>query len=678
MKSSVKGAKKARLGEPADAGAATAKPKKTFQYSYWLPPILVAVVTALVFSPVLQNDFVNWDDHKNFVDNLDYRGLSWSNIRWMFTTFHMGHYQPLSWVTLGLDYVLWGMNPLGYHLTNLILHAANALLFYWLALRLFSLPTLESLAKARTALPWAAAFSALLFSIHPLRVESVAWATERRDVLAGFFLLLTVLFYLKAVKAGEGDFRYRRNLALSLVVYLLSLLSKASGMTLPLVLLVLDVFPLRRIDPGSKAWFSPGARKLWLQKLPYLLFAVIAVIVAFAAQYQAAAYRPLEQHGLPSRMVQVSYAFAFYLWKTVLPFNLSPLYELPVDPAVWRWTFLFAGFFGVAITALLLAKRQSWPALLAAWVIYGALLAPTSGIAQSGPQLVADRYSYFSCMSWAILAGGGLLYLRQMARETNFTEVLSAVGWSLGLTVPVVLGILSWNQTKIWRDSQTLWRHAIALDTNSFFAHNNLGEALSREGRLVEATVEFRAGLRLKPKDPDSHYNLGNALAKQGKLDEAKPHFRNALRLDPDHADSHYDLGNLLARQGQLEEAAKHFHQVLRVAPQDARAHYNLGQVLARQGRTMEAIDRFRRAVGIDPKHGKAIYHLAVSLAAQGEWAEAGELFQAALQMNPGSAEAHSGLARVFTAQGKKKEAIYHYEEALRIMKSRSQSAPTP
>jgi hypothetical protein len=212
----------------------------------------------------MQNQFINWDDYKNIVENPYYRGLGWTNLRWMFTTFHMGHYQPLTWLTLGIDYLIWGLSPVGYHLTNLLLHCANAVLLYFLALRLFRLVNAGLTGHEHSLLPLAAGFSALLFSIHPLRVESVAWATERRDALAGFFFLLSILYYLKAVTTGKnglGDWRW---IFISLGAYALSLLSKASAITLPLVLLVLDVYPLRRLGP--KGWFSPESRKIWQEK----------------------------------------------------------------------------------------------------------------------------------------------------------------------------------------------------------------------------------------------------------------------------------------------------------------------------------------------------------------------------------------------------------------------------
>src|SRR5262245_51984023 len=236
----------------------------------YLIPGLVAVITFIVFSPALRNGFVNWDDLGTLVENQNFRGFTWSHLRWMFTTFHLGHYQPLSWLTFSLDYLLWGMNAFGYHLTNILLHSANAVLFYFVTLRLLAIAAPISSA---VVLNMAVGFSALVFAIHPLRVESVAWATERRDVLSGFFLLLTVFTYLKAVGAEMRPSSRRGWMGVSALFYVLSLFSKASGMTLPLVLLVLDVYPLRRLGGGVGKWFGPDARRVWLEKLPFFIAA---------------------------------------------------------------------------------------------------------------------------------------------------------------------------------------------------------------------------------------------------------------------------------------------------------------------------------------------------------------------------------------------------------------------
>src|SRR5207249_3436672 len=272
-------------------------------------PLVIAFSTFAAFLPTLQNQFVTWDDEKNFLENPHYRGLGWTELCWMWTT-HLGHYIPLTWMTLGLDYVLWGMNPLGYHLTSLLLHAANAVLFFFLVRRLLTW-ALPSPSERSHALAVSAAFAALVFAIHPLRVESVAWATERRDVLSGLFYLLTILMYLRACEREE---RGRGWYWLSVAVFVCALLSKSMVVNLPVVLLILDVYPLRRLG-GASGWWSGPARRVYVEKIPFVLLAAAASAIALMAQSSVRAAVPLAQLSAPGRLAVSAYGLSFYLWK---------------------------------------------------------------------------------------------------------------------------------------------------------------------------------------------------------------------------------------------------------------------------------------------------------------------------------------------------------------------------
>ncbi|MGH7560747.1 MAG: hypothetical protein ACRENB_06990, partial [Gemmatimonadales bacterium] len=308
----------------------------------WAVPLVIALVTVVAFLPALQNGFVNWDDLENFLDNPRFRGLGADELGWMWTTTHLGHYVPLTWMTLGLDYLLWGLNPTGYHLTSLLLHAANAVLLYFVARRILGSSSTGPIALA-------AAFTALLFSLHPLRVESVAWATERRDVLSGFFSLLSVLCYLRRHDASDERSR-RRWYALALVAALAALLSKAVAATLPAVLLLLDVYPLRRLG-GSAGWWTPAARRVFAEKLPFLLIAAAASILARSALGQ------IPQLEAPGKIAVSAWSFGFYLWKTLVPLRLSPLYPMPerIEPLAPRFLLAYAV---IAALALVLWKLR--------------------------------------------------------------------------------------------------------------------------------------------------------------------------------------------------------------------------------------------------------------------------------------------------------------------------------
>src|SRR5437899_11918006 len=285
----------------------------THRWVFWLLPVLIALVTFVPFLPTLDNQFVNWDDDDNLVDNPHYRGLGWTHLRWMWTTSHIGHYAPLTWMTFGLDYLLWGMNPVGYHLTNLLLHAANAAVFYLVACRILGLALPGPAQRGNVGLAASAAFAALLFAIHPLRVESVAWATERRDVLSGLFYLLTLLVYLRAGEQGE---RGRSGYWASVGLFVCALLSKSMAVSLPVVLLLLDVYPLRRLG-GASGWWGEPAPRSYLGKIPLVSRALAASAIALMAQLSNRAMVSVAQLSAQDRLAVSAYGLSFYLWKTV-------------------------------------------------------------------------------------------------------------------------------------------------------------------------------------------------------------------------------------------------------------------------------------------------------------------------------------------------------------------------
>jgi Tfp pilus assembly protein PilF len=611
---------------------------------------LIALVTVAAFLPTLENEFLNWDDHHNLLDNPDYRGLGWTQLRWMWTTVHVGHYMPLTWMTFGLDYLLWGLQPFGYHLTSLLLHAANAVVLYFVALRILSvaLPAPGDLGHRRLAV--SAVFAALLFALHPLRVESVAWATERRDVLSGLFYLLTILVYLRACERGRG----RPWAAVGL--FACALLSKAMAVSLPVVLLILDVYPLRRLG-GARGWWGESARRIYLEKSPFVLLAGAASGLAFLANSPLHNMASLDHLSVPGRLAVSAYGLSFYLWRMIAPVNLSPLYELRAwNP--WATPSLLSYGVVVALSALAWALRRRVPGLAAAWLAYVATLLPVLGVFQNGPQVAADRYTYLAGLGWATLAGAGLLacWPRRPALLSG-TAVCGLLG----------LGVLTWTQARVWHDSATLWTHALAIDPNSPVAQNNLGLALAHQGKPAEAIGHYQQALRLKPDYAEALTNWGNTLVGQGKLAEAIAHYQQALRLTPDHARVHYNLGVALGQQGKLAEAIEHHRQALEIKPDYAEAFNNWGMALAQQGRLTAAIGRFRQALRLRPDFTAAHINVGGILAEQGHLAEAIDHLQHALRLDPGHAAAHNNLGLALAQGGRLAEAIEHYTQALRL-----------
>src|SRR5437870_9815211 len=567
---------------------------------FWLVPALIALVTFAAFLPVLQNQFVDWDDQRNFLDNPHYRGLGWTHLRWMWTT-HLGHYIPLTWMTLGLDYLLWGMNPVGYHLTNLLLHAANAVVFFFVARRILTL-ALPSPSERGHALAVAAGFAALVFAIHPLRVESVAWVTERRDVLSGLFYLSAILMYLRACERGA---RGRGWYWAAVGLFAGALLSKSMVVNLPFVLLILDVYPLRRLG-GFVGWWSEPARRINIEKIPFVLLAAAASAIAVMTQSSVHVAASLAQLSVPGRLAVAAYGLGFYPRKMVVPVNLSPLYELPrtVDPMAPPFILSYA--LVLAIMAIVLALRRRVPGLPAAWVAYVVVLLPVLGFFQSGPQIAADRYTYLAGLGGAILAGAGLLSCWRTSRtsKTGTPTTLPIAG--VATCVVVGLGALTWNQAQVWHDSEKLWTHALARDPQSSIAENNLGVVRADQSKLAEAIEHYQRALQMRPDYADAYFNLGNALFQQGKLAEASDHYRQALAIKPDHARAHNNWGVVLARQGKLAEAGDHFQAALHIGPDNADAHTNLGNALFQQGKLAEASDHFRQALRLKPDHAAA------------------------------------------------------------------------
>jgi len=601
----------------------------------------------VAFLPTLQNGFVSWDDDENLLTNAHYRGLAWTHLRWMWTTFHVGHYMPLTWMTLGLDYVLWGMNPLGYHLTSLVLHATNALLFYFVVRRILGL-----------ALPWSierphvlgvcAGFAALLFAVHPLRVESVAWATERRDVLSGLFYLLTILTYLRS---AEQSGRSRAWYWVSVALFGCALLSKSIVVSLPLVLLILDVYPLRRLG-GSAGWWSERARIAYTGKIPFVLLAAAASAIAFTALVRLHNMATLAELSIPGRLAVSAYGLSFYLQKSVAPWNLSPLYALQSTVNPWAMPLLVSYGVVLTITAVAVARCRRWPGLPAVWTAYVLVLLPVLGIFQNGPQITADRYSYLAGLGWATLAGGGLLSWCRTSETSKTTLPTTPL---IAATVIVgVLGILAWQQAQVWHDSATLWSYTVSIEPDSPVAHGKLGDELALQGKLAEAIDHYHEAIRLKPDDAEAETNLGALLVQQGKPNEAVEHFQRALRLKPDLAPAEHDWAMALESQNKVNEALEHLRQAVRLKPDFAEAHTSWGLMLARRGNVAEALEHFQQAVRLTPDNADARTNLGAALLQQGKPAEAIEHFQHAVHLQPESAVARSNLSVALAEQRKR------------------------
>jgi hypothetical protein len=554
-----------------------------------LIPLAVAVVTAAAFLPTLSGAFLNWDDNVNFLDNPAYRGLRLEHVRWAFTTVLFGHYIPLTRLTWSLNYVLGGMNPWGYHLVNVVLHAANAVLFYVVARRLLAAAITEGAQAGRRApdLCAAAAVAALVFGVHPLRVEPVAWISGRADVLCAFFVLLSTMAYLRAVE-GRGPARHGLVLAAA-VTLAAALLSK--GVALPLVgaLLLLDVYPLRRIR-------RLGVWPLVREKIPLLLVTLAGAGAVIYALRHGAVLAQVSEHGVLARLGAAAYSFLIIPLRVIWPASLSPLYEMParISPLEPRFAGALAGV--VLVTAVLIGLRRWWPGGLAAWTFSVLILAPTSAVVRQGADLAPDRYSYLSGMGFAVLVGGAALGVIRLVRGGTLTR---SMGWSAalaGLIALAGLGIASWSYNQVWRESETLWRWAVEMDPDCSLCHSKLGESAlggpAGRARAVEAEGLLRRAIALRADLPEAYFNLGTALVFQGRNAEAEAPLLRYMEIAPWSPSGRERLGLVYLLERRYEAAVPLLRTAFTQTPDAPDLRRHLVEALEGRARALQAQGR--------------------------------------------------------------------------------------
>ena len=589
---------------------------------------LLVLVTLGVFWRVLQAEFVAWDDETFVPGNKFIQGLDAARLKWMFTNVSYAmRYKPLSWLTSALIYSVAGPNPLAFHLANLVFHGLNALLVYCVILELLTMAGTPD-PEERTAPPfmaWCAGIGALAWAVHPLRVEAVARVTDLGYCQCLLFLLVSLWCYLRAY-AGHRPVSGRKGLYWGAVgAFALSMLSYPFAFGYAVVLVVLDLYPLRRFSPDSAWWRDRVARQIWLEKAPFALLGGL-IVVTFVGRLGATGgwmhFQPLPGLTAWGKAMQAAYIWAYYLWKPWVPLGLSPVYTTLVSFDPWGIRFLSSAGVVIGLTALLVWKRRQWPWALALWMCHLVLLAPALGLSEH-PHYPSDRYSYIPSILWSVLLATALLKLcRQPGR----------IVWAVGLCFVLisVLAALSVRQTLIWRDSISLFQYTLSrLGNDPYQAdiHWRLGRAYARQDKLDEAVEQYRLSLAIEPKLP-AHFFLAQALQAQGRLDEALSHYAEALRRQPD-ADVHAAIAVLLAERGELREAIRHYREALRLQPTLCAALNNLAWILAtaadptsRNGN--EAVQLAEQACALTGQgEAKLVGTLAAAYAEAGRFAEA-------------------------------------------------------
>jgi hypothetical protein len=576
----------------------------------WLPgqatlrpqflPGIVVIWTLLAFLPVTLNDFVNWDDYRMFLDNPAHQGSWGDRLRGAWASHRLGEYMPVTWMSFAVDRGLWDVDASGYHFTSLLLHAGAAVLVLTVSRRLLrhALGPDPPGTEGGASLWVGATVAALVFATHPLRVEAVAWASARGTVLGGLLLVLSVLLYVVGWERGRATGRIPAPwLVGSMLVFVLSLLSRATGLVLPAVLVVLDVYPLRRLGGGPGGWLGPAARRVWLEKVGFGALALLAVPMGFLARGDEVGDFWRFGYDLPIGLAWSVYSAAFYVWKTLVPLGLSPIYPMPEREAPMLALVLASAVLVIGITAALVAGRRRWPGALTAWVVYLVILAPLSGILPFGRlRGVADRYTYAACISWAVVAGGAAVLGWRAFRRGRVSRVRAA---AVGAGIVVVLigwSVLSWQQSRIWRDGATLWGWALGIAPDSPVAHNNLAWVLAHAGQFRRAEAHARRAVAAWPDNPAVLQTFARILAAQGRLDEATAVLSRLVALTPNSWVARMDLGSVLYERGALDPAVKELERAVGLDPREARAHDYLGRALTAQGRPREAEAHLRRA----------------------------------------------------------------------------------
>ena len=625
--------------------------------------LLLALMTVLVYSPVRHAAFLVFDDPDYIGESHVQAGLTPTGVKWAFTTWHASNWHPLTWLSHMLDAGLFGPNPGAQHLVNVLFHTANALLLFLLLFR-------------ATRELWPAALVGALFAWHPLHVESVAWVSERKDVLSTFFGLLALMTYLKfpeATKtASPGSKSSKSWHVWTLVLFALSLMAKPMLVTLPFVMLLLDVWPLERWQPfgptidDSKNRNTQHATRntlrLLLEKTPFMLLTLASCAVTFLAQ-RSEAVMSLEQRPLSLRLANAIVAYAEYLVKMVWPVNLAVIYPLPNEIPTWQ--IAGAAVILTAISGLVWATRRNKPYLLIGWLWYLGTLVPVIGLVQVGGQALADRYTYVPSIGIFIMVAYGAADLVRRYRVPK-----TAIGGVATVALAANL-FATERQLGYWQNSETLFTHTLALTKNNAVAHLNLGVALEQDNRQPEALAEYRQAVEIDPHRVQTHNNLANLLAAMGSRDEALKEYQEALRLNPNAALAHVNLGTLLADMGRFDDALREYSEAARMAPEDPRPDYLMGKASLRRGQSAEAIKHFRDALRLGPNDFQAGTWLARVLASDENAAvrngvEAVSLAQHANELTGGEQPfVLDALAMAYAEAGRFKEAQEAVQKAI-------------
>jgi Flp pilus assembly protein TadD len=610
---------------------------------------VLAGITWLVFGQTIAHQFVTYDDPQYVYENAKVAaGLSPESALWAFTHTVGGNWHPLTVISHMLDCQLYGLKPAGHHFTSVLLHSVAVILLFLVLRRM-------------TGTLWQSAFVAALFAIHPLHVESVAWISERKDLLSAVFFMLTLGAYIRYVHKFSFT-----SYILVLLMFAFGLMSKPMLVTVPFVLLLLDYWPLKRfprevptkLDQQRRAEDRASIRRILLEKIPLLLLSFGSCAATLLAQRHF--IDPIGHLSLMDRFSNSAVATVIYLRQLVWPFGLSVFYPHPRH-SLSVLQVLVAALFLIAVSAAAFMYRRRHPYFLTAWFWFLGMLVPVSGIIQVGEQAHADRYMYLPQIGLFIIV---TWLAADSVSSWRYRRILLATAMASSI---LLLMYSAWKQTSYWRDGRTLWTHALAVNPQNDTAYISFCDLDLRENRLDDAVFHARKALEIRPDSADAHSRLGVALSASGQNEEASLHFKKALETHQIRPRTHYNIATLLLNSGHIDEAIAEFNRELQIQPEFVEAHNNLGIALTSKGEFDGALAHFQKALELDPHLPKVHHNIAMILLRQGQLDQAIAHLQKELQVNPASAEAHNDLGIAWSQQGRIDQAITEWQKTLEL-----------
>ena len=624
--------------------------KKDFRIIF-LVSLCLIVGIIVVYSQVRTFNFVGYDDQEYvFENNQVQKGLTIDGVVWAFTTFHSANWHPLTWLSHMLDCEFYGLNPAGHHWTNVEFHIVNTLLLFIILFKM-------------TGTIWRSAFVAALFALHPLHVESVAWVSERKDVLSTFFGLLSIAAYYHYAKTLSVKYY-----TLVIILLCLGLMAKPMLVTIPFVMLLLDFWPLKRFqyqhdfNLKSEEACSNAIRRNYriiIEKIPLFIPVVISCIVTFFAQKSEGAVKAIEALPMKYRIENAIVSYVNYVLKAIWPHKLAAFYPHPVD-SLSGWHIIGATLLIVASILFAIKAFKEHPYVAVGLFWYLGTLVPVIGLLQVGDQAMADRYTYIPLIGiFVVIAWGGTNILKRWRYGKIFFSIFAMIILS-------AFTAKTFYQARHWKNSVTLFEHTINVTENNYKAHNNLATALGPID-LDGAISHYREALKINPKYITALSNLGVALADKGNYDEAASCFTKVLKIDPQNTDARMNLANVFFDQTKSEKAISIYKEILKTDPEDEDTHYNLACVLTSEGKINEAVLHYRETLRINPRYSKAHYYLGNILLNQGKINEAFSQFAMAIQFKPDFVQAYNNLGVILLRQRQYSKAKAFFLKAMQI-----------